>query len=129
MDRKSSGCDTNSKCLPLAVMEERMIQHIDFADNVLDEIKQMSLKHGEKIDLLSIQVRNLDAKIDLDAKTTDIKIAQSNERLRDYIVSSFATKEQLADGIGSIKASARLMCSVMVVMGGLVAWLYENFIK
>lgn len=113
----------------LAVLEERMIRHVESADNVLEEIKQMSLKQGEKIDYLCVQVHNLDAKIDLDSKNTDIKIAQSSEKLRDYIVGSFATKQQLNDGINSIKTSARLMAAVMAFMGGLAAWVFDNFIK
>lgn len=113
----------------LAILEDRMIRHVESADHVLEEIKQMSLKQGEKIDSLCIQVHNLDAKIDLDAKNTDIKIAQSNEKLRDYIMASFATKQQLTKEIDSIKTSARIMGTVMAAIGGLAAWVFDHFIK
>jgi len=108
----------------------RMVEKLESVDSHLKEHIQRefeeSRNQADKLDDISEKLSSIERDLVTIPKDTDLKISHAQETLKEHAAQIYATREELNNGLNSIRNQAKLIWSVMVAVGATLAWFLDR---
>jgi len=108
----------------------RMVEKLESVDSHLKEHIQRefeeSRNQADKLDDISEKLSSIERDLVTIPKDTDLKISHAQETLKEHAAQIYATREELNNGLNSIRNQAKLIWSVMVAVGAALAWFLDH---
>jgi len=108
----------------------RMIDKLESVDSHLKEHIQREFEESrtqaDKLDDIAKKLSSIERDLVTIPKDTDLKISHAQETLKEHTANTYATREELNNGLNSIRNQAKLIWSVMVAVGAALAWFLDH---
>ena len=108
----------------------RMIDKLESVDSHLKEHIQREFEESrtqaDKLDDIAKKLSSIERDLVTIPKDTDLKISHAQETLKEHAAQIYATREELNNGLNSIRNQAKLIWSVMVAVGAALAWFLDH---
>lgn len=100
----------------------------DSLDRHMREENDEAKRNTNKLDQISAKLNDIERDLIAIPKDTDLKIQRNQEELREYISSHYATREDLTEGLNSIRSNAKTIWIVMSGVLACIAWTVSTII-
>lgn len=111
----------------------RMVEKLESVDSHLKEHIQRefeeSRNQADKLDDISEKLSSIERDLVTIPKDTDLKISHAQETLKEHAAQIYATREELNNGLISIRNQAKWIWTTMATIAISAAWVIERFTK